>query len=45
MRETSCRCLQVAALLDDYSMVSFVPLDMSNEERYVACYLLPSLCE
>lgn len=25
--------LQVAALLDDYGMVSFVPLDVSNEER------------
>lgn len=25
--------LQVAMLLDDYSMVSFVPLDVSNDER------------
>ena len=32
--------LQVAALLDDYSMVSFVPLDVSDEERSVTSMLL-----
>lgn len=28
--------LQVAKLVDDFGMVSFTPLDISDEDRYVA---------